>query len=64
MNNNVTITDTGRPFTLEITFHDENDRKIWVHAGSDYGNAFIGHAFKTGADSVRFYKDSDKVEVF
>lgn len=64
MNNNVTITHTGRPFTLEVVFHDENDRTIWVHADSEYGRAFIGHAFKSHLNSVRFYKDSDKVEVF
>ena len=40
MNKNITITETDQPFVLLVTLHDEGDRKILVHASTDYGREY------------------------
>lgn len=60
MNKNITITSTDQPFVLLITLHDEGDRKILVHASTDYGRAFHAHTFGTDADTVRFYQTAGR----
>lgn len=52
MNKNITITSTDQPFVLLVTLHDEGDRKILVHASTDYGRAYAA----AGTDPVRFYQ--------